>query len=191
MKRLAPIALALAACATTPPPPTWLPATSPYVAATAQFQIDVPDGWMRRNFREREALLITRDGTAVQRIVAGSTELGKPFGDTKRVVVAGMTPQEVGEVVIDDLNASKGWTDIRVIESAPATLSGRPGFRLLAAYKDEDGLKSRLVVYGVVAEPRLYWMIYVAPERHYFDLDLPTFEEMVKTFRLKAPPPSA
>ncbi len=191
MKPLAPIVLVLIGCATTPSPPAWVPASSRYVAVKGEFEIAMPDGWMRRNFRERELLLVTRDGTAVQRIQAGASELGKPFGDTQRAMGAGMTPQEASEVVIDDLNASKGWTDIRILESTPATLSGRAGFRVMAAYKDEDGLKSRLVVYGLVAEPRFYWLVYIAPERHYFDLDLPTFEEMVKTFRLKAPVPAA
>ena len=190
MKRLAPLLLVLGGCATTAPP-AWVPTTSPYVARTGQFQVELPDGWMRRDIRERELLLVTRDGTAVQRILAGASELGKPFGGTQRAVVSGMTPQDAGAVVLEDLNASKGWTDIRVLENAPATLSSRTGFRLLAAYKDEDGLKMRLVVYGLVAEPRFYWLVYMAPERHYFDLDLPTFEELVKSFRVQAPPPAA
>lgn len=192
MNRLASfVLLALAGCATTKTkPPNWLPATSPWVAPVGQFQVDLPDGWMRGNITDRELLLVTRDGTALQRIFAGSSEVGKPFGGTQRTVVAGMTPEQAGSLVIDDLNSSKGWTDIRVLANEPATLSGRPGFRLLAAYKDKDGLKNRLVVYGLVSEPRFYWLVYLAPERHYFDLYLPSFEWMVKSFRLNVPPPS-
>ncbi len=45
MRTLALVFLSFAACAT----PRWLPATSPYVAATSGFEISLPAGWMRRN----------------------------------------------------------------------------------------------------------------------------------------------
>jgi hypothetical protein len=176
--------IALVACATASPP-AWIPATSPYAAPEAGFEVAVPAGWMRRNTK-LERLTVTRDGTSVQRILVGSSELGKPLGitESKRAVDAGMSPQEVAEVLIDGLNASRAWTEVAVLENAPASLGGQNGFRLLAAFRDEDGLKTRMAAHGAIAGSRFYWLIYIAPERHYFDLDRQTFEEMVSSFRL-------
>jgi hypothetical protein len=180
--------IALAACATARPP-AWVPATSPYAAPKAGFEVAVPAGWMRRN-TTLERLTVTRDGTGVQRILVGSSELGKPLGitESKRAITAGMSPQEVAEVLIDGLNASRAWTEVEVLENAPAMLGGQNGFRLLAAFRDEDGLKTRMAACGAMAGDRFYWIIYIAPERHYYDLDLHTFEEMVSSFRLRNVP---
>ena len=180
--------IALAACATARPP-AWVPATSPFVAEKEGFEVAVPAGWMRRNTKA-ERLIATRDGTSVQRILVGSSELGKPLGITEntRAITAGMSPQEVAEVLIDGLNASRAWTDVNVLENAPAMLDGQNGFRLLVAFRDEDGLKTRMAGTGAIAGARFYWLIYIAPARHYYDLDLHTFEEMVSSFRLRNVP---
>jgi hypothetical protein len=183
------IPIALAACATARPP-AWVPGTSPYIAEKAGFEVAVPAGWMRRNITARELLIVTRDGTSLQRILVGSSELGKPLGitESKRAVTAEMSPQEIAEVLIDGLNSSRAWTEINVIENAPAMLSGQNGFRLLAAFRDEDGLMTRLAACGASAGGRFYWLIYIAPERHYYGLDLGTFEEMVSSFRIRNVP---
>ena len=64
-------------------------------------------------------------------------------------------------------------------------------FRILASFKDQDGLRYRKVVYGVLAPPWFYRLVYTAPERHYFDADLLAFEASVASFHPgseKAPP---
>ncbi|HTN54092.1 MAG TPA: hypothetical protein VML50_16915 [Anaeromyxobacter sp.] len=186
------LALALAGCATAKPP-AWVPAEGTYTADRAGFQIDGPAGWMRRNYQPPvETFLATRDGTALQRIVAGTTELGKPlgFGKSKRPVTAGMSPAELGELVVDDLQSADDLTDVRLLESAPAQVCGRPGFHVLAAFRDA-GLPRRATLYGATDGGRLFWIYYVAPERHYYPLDLPTFDKVRETFRLRGAPPPA
>lgn len=188
--RLAALAsgLALAACAT-PKPPAWLPADGAYVAAHAGFEVRAPSGWMRRNLPpEREVLVVTRDGTPLQRIAAGSTEVGKTVGASKRTVSTGMSPQELGELVLDDIASSQA--DLQVVENAPATLSGRNGFRVRATYRNQNGLGIEVAIYGLLEQGRFYWLVYSAPRRRYFQLDLATFEEVVASFRLRAPLPA-
>lgn len=189
MRIIPALLLALAGCATAKPP-AWVPAEGTYVAARAGFEIDAPPGWMRRNFQPPvETFLATRDGTALQRIVAGSTELGKPlgFGKSKRPITAAMSPAEMGELMVDDLQ-SGDLTDVRVLENAPASLCGRDGFHVLAAFRD-GGLPRRASIYGVTDGGRLFWIFYVAPERHYFPLDVPTFDGVRQSFRLRGPSP--
>ena len=97
-----------------------------------------------------------------------------------------MTPQELAELVIDDIRASEALTEARVLENAPAPVGGRKGFRVLATFRDARGLARKIAIYGLLDEKRFYRLFYVAPERHYFARDLPVFEELVRSFRLRA-----
>jgi hypothetical protein len=192
MRFAVPLALALVGCAGAKPKP-WVSAEGQFVAQTSGFELVGPAGWMRRNAPVgAETFIGTRDGTPLQRIVAGSTEEGKPigFGKTTRPLVPGMSAAEVSELVIDDITSSEKLTDVKVLDSSPARLDGREGFHVLVAFRD-GGLSRRAVVYGAVASGRLYWLMYVAPERHYFPLDIPTFERVVDSFRIRARPPPA
>ncbi|HVP67658.1 MAG TPA: hypothetical protein VMT17_10400 [Anaeromyxobacteraceae bacterium] len=190
MRRSALVPLLLAACATTRPAPDWVPTSQSYQAPGMGFSVELPEGWMRFNFHRSELLAISRDGPQLQRIYAGSSAVGEPvgMGRSKRVVREGMTPQQAAELVIDDIAATSDLTEVVVLENAPATLSGRPGFRVLTAYR-EDGLKVRTAVVGAIAEGRFFFLLYVAPERHYFALDEPTFEDLVRSFRILATTP--
>jgi hypothetical protein len=187
------IALALfvlAACV--PPRPAWIPAERPFVVAAAGFEVSPPPGWMRGNFADAQVLVATRDGLPLQRIAVAATEVGKPIGKgaAKRPVQAGMSPQELAELVIDDLQATNDVTDVRVVENAPATLSGRSAFRVLVSYRNARGLPMGAAVYGLLEAGRFYRIVYIAPKRHYFQLDLPTVEDVARSFRLRttAPP---
>lgn len=184
--------LALATGCATPRPPAWLGAEGPYAAPHDGFELTGPAGWMRRNLDgKRERFVATRDGTPLQRIVGGSTEVGKAlgFGASKRVVEAGMSPAELGELVVDDLRAAEELTDVEVLETSPAPLAGRGGFHVLATFSD-GGLKHRLSLYGLLEGSRFYWIFYVAPERLYFERDLGTFGEVVRSYRLRAGAPA-
>lgn len=183
------LAISLTACATAKPPP-WVPATSTFVAPAAGFEVSVPAGWMRRNLTNPDRLVATRDGTPLQRIVVRATEVGKPMGlgGSKRVVTEGMSPQELAELAIDDLQSS-GATDVRILENAPATLDGRRGFRVVATFRAGNGLAMRLALHGLSLGNRFYSLVYSAPERHYFALDLATFDELVQSFRVRSPAP--
>jgi hypothetical protein len=183
------LALAVAGCAGAKPKP-WVPAEGRFVAQASGFELVGPAGWMRRNAPAgAETFIATRDGTPLQRILAGSTEEGKPigFGKSTRPLATGMSPAEVSELVIDGISSSESLTDVKVLESSPARLDGREGFHVLVAFK-ETGLSRRAAVYGAVGSGRLYWLLFVAPERHYFPLDLPTFEQVVSTLRIRAQP---
>lgn len=171
--------------------PAFVPTLPSYVAPASGFEVVPPPAWMRLDI-PFEVFLITRDGTPLQRIVVGASEAGKPIGlgSGRRAVQAGMSPQELAELVIDDIRATEELTEMRVIESAPATLSGRSGFRVVAAFHDGRGLPRRVALYGLVEGSRFYRLFYTAPERYYFARDLPVFEQVARSFRLREPVPA-
>jgi hypothetical protein len=184
-------AVALAGCVSLKEA-VWWPAEPSFVAGPAGFEVAPPPGWMRSSRTAPGTLLVTRDGTALQSIVVGATPVGEAVGagDRKRVVAAGMSPQELAELVFDGMRANEGLTELRLVESAPAALSGKAGFRVIASYRSAGGLARRAAIYGAIEGERFYWLSYVAPERVYFARDLPTFEALVRTFRLRAPEPA-
>jgi hypothetical protein len=167
-------------------PPAWLPAPRTFVPEGSGFEVALPPGWMQLN-GTKDGFLITRDGTALQRIVVRSSEVGKPIGlgAGKRVVERGMSPAELAELVVDDIRATEAFTALQVIESAPAPVAGLSGFRVVAAYHEPAGLPRRIALYGLVDGERFYLAFYIAPERHYFAKDLPVFEELARTFRIR------
>lgn len=178
MKRLAVVVSVACACATS----AWTEAGQKYTPKSRTFAVELPEGWMR--LRRDDELLATRDGPALQRIFSRTMKFGEPAERAKKAVRKGMLPEEAAEVVRDELASSGADQGLTVVENAPATLSQRPGFRLVFRYKTADGLTMKGLVYGVVGDDAVYGLGYVAPERHYFDLDLPTFEKVRASFTL-------
>lgn len=166
------------------PSSPWVQAEQDFQSSDDQFRIQLPAGWMRVNLDE--ALLITRDGLNLQRIQVARHELGKPLKNSKRAPRAGMEPSELADLLAGELISGQGVTGVKVLESSPATLSGARAFKLVIAFKDEDGLRRKAVVYGITGQKALWIAAYQAPQRHYFDLDLAAFEKAVRTFRLAA-----
>ncbi len=169
----------------------WLPTEPSFVARQAGYEVAPPAGWMRSLRAPKGTLVLTRDGTALQVVAILATEVGKPLGpgENRRPVMAGMSPLELSELVVDDLRASAGIPDVQLLESIPATLSGKAGFRLVASYRSSSGLALRAAIYGVVEGARFYRLLYAAPERVYFGRDLPVFDALARSFRLRVPEP--
>lgn len=180
------LAAASAACATASKP-AWI-AAAPVFDSDEGFAVALPAGWMRVN--TADVVVATRDGPLLQRIAVAGTKLGTAFRSTKKVVVAGMLPQEAAEVVADDLASSDDAKGVQIVENVPAALGGIPGFRLVATYRDGNGLLRKTVTYGAIAAPWFYRLTYVAPARYYFDRDLAAFEDVVKSFHTRGASPA-
>lgn len=179
--------IAVAACTACPPPVAWVPAEPTFAAPNAGFAVELPAGWTRlSNGNRPDDLLITRDGTTLGRILVTSDEPGHEFilGDSKRVLTAAMSPQEAAEAVVDGLMSSSDG-NLKLIENAPATLAGRKGFKVVASYKNGDGLRMGVAVYGVAIPTGLYYLVLQAPERVYFARHLPAFDKLAASFQLR------
>lgn len=160
----------------------WIRTGGPYEATKENIALDLPDGWMRLN--SDKYLLLTRDGVRLQSILVKNINVSDPLKHTKKKFRKGMLPLEASEVVVDNIASSSSMLDFEVKESKPAKVAGESGFRVVYSFKTTEGLKMQGVVYGLMHGDVFYSIEYAAPQRHYFDRDLKTFERVVASARL-------
>jgi hypothetical protein len=168
----------LGGCVTVP----WQPTTGTYTSDSANFSVELPNGWMRLN--TDEALLITRDGLLLQHIIVERFQVDRPLKNTKKTVTRGMQPQALAEVMLDNVTSSERTLDVKVKENRPAQIGQYRGYKLVFTHRDPNGLQFRTVQQGFLAGDVVYGIRYTAAERYYFAKDLPTFEHAMTTFRL-------
>ncbi len=160
----------------------WTQVGGLYKSDSLNYSVDLPQGWMR--WGQSDHLLISRDGLLLQNIQIIRHNVKDSLNHTKKKLAKDMLPQEVAEVILDNVASNPEATDVRVIENGPLTISGIPGFRAVYTYKNKDGLKCKSVCCGMLAEEWFYGMTYNAAERYYFDKDVETFEKVVQSFKL-------
>jgi hypothetical protein len=146
------------------------------------YAFDFPEGWLQLN--AGEGFTATHDGWSLQKITVRQLDPDKPLRHTKRNLRAGMSPRELSEVLVDDIRAS-GANAVAVVDSKPVTVAGERGFRTVVSYKDGEGLPRRLVLAGAFVKDRVWQLGYDAPERVYFQRDLPTFERALASFVIR------
>ncbi len=179
MKRLIMISLLLlAGCM----PAVWVQEKGMQTMASLNCSFRIPEGWMKLN--NKEFLSITREGLYLQVIMIKRMALGSPLQYTKKKLEKGMLPQEVADIIIDDIISSQDVQNFDLKENIPATLDGQAGFKITYSFKGGNGARHKAVFYGFLSGDWLYWIRYRAAERYYFDKDLKTFEEFVASFRL-------
>ncbi|MFQ5801037.1 MAG: hypothetical protein ACE5HH_04900 [Candidatus Hydrothermarchaeales archaeon] len=127
---------------------------------------------------------ITRDGLTLQQISIGRIAADEELPHTKKKLSNGMLPQELAEVITDDLRSNANITNLQVNENVPATVGGHPGFKLLYTYQTKQGLKIKVAHYGVMSGDWCYYLLYEAPARYYFPKDFPVFEKVKETFKI-------
>lgn len=185
-----------------------LSSCAPYVMVggkyTAEsFEVDLPNGWRKHELafdpagkrlleafqRTRDLtwdeVRITRDGLTLQQIGMGKVAVESEIPHTKRRFAQGMRPQEAAEVVIDSLRSHPGIIDLQLLENDPAVVAGQAGFKLLYAFKTKTGLKIKAAYYGVMQGNWHYYIVYEAPERHYFEKDYSLFEKIKDSLRIR------
>jgi hypothetical protein len=144
----------------------------------------LPGDWMKLNHLD-DGLVATRDGFNLQSIKIRRVDPGKPLPHTKKTVAKGMRPNELAEVLLDDLRTDGSANGLKVLETRPASIAGAAGFRTTVALKDSFGLKVKAVLCGVMIDDHAWQIVYVAPARHYFEKDLATFDAALASFRVR------
>jgi hypothetical protein len=160
----------------------WSQIGGPYSSGSNGFTVDLPQGWMKYNMVD--FLFITRDGGALQNIIVERFTMDKELPFTKKKFAKAMLPQELAEVVVDNVSSNPANLNLVVIENVPEKVCGSPGFKVILSYKTKDGLRMKSISYGVLVGDYVYNIRYNAAERYYFDKDLPVFQEVFASFRL-------
>lgn len=161
------------------------------ILSTDQIEAEWPLEWMtlRPAEKDEEAnkegilLWLSRDGFTIQTMLLTKRRVEAEFKHTRKKLSAGMLPQEAAEVVLDNVRANPDAVDFRIIENAPATLVGAPGFKLNFTYRGNSGLQRQSVLYGCLDKGMLVTLSLDAPKRHYFQKDLPALEKVKATLR--------
>jgi len=153
------------------------------------FEVTVPDGWYRAMRGEAsEALVVTRDGLALQQILIWRAPVDKELKYTKRRFDAKLPPYELAEITLDNMRSDPAVNDFAVAEDAPVTICGHQGYKVVYTWALKGGYRLKRVHYGFLEGTWIYQIVYQAAARHYFDRDVGTFEQMRESFRLTTTP---
>lgn len=172
----------IAGCA----PTTWVRVSKPEIVAPDQsFSIDLPVGWVLST-SQKDAIFVTKDGAFIQYIEASRVDHENALKNIKKSTSAALLPTELADLVIANLSQQiqVGNASLLVVSNEPASIAGHQGFRLHCQIKTTEGLRIERVSYGFVTQQGFFLLTYNAPTLHYFERDLPAFEQSVRSMRL-------
>ena len=162
--------------------PAWgQPHHDPQIYATILSELE------RRRDLAWDVVHITRDGWLLQQIAIGRIPAERTLPHTKMKFPKGLLPQEAAEVLIDNIRSNPNLSDQRIIENNLAKVGGYPGFYIAYVYQPRPGLKIKGALYGVMHGDWLYYLLYEAPQRHYFEKDQAVFEKVKESFKFLRP----
>jgi len=178
------------------------------VVQSKSFQMTVPDGWVRTTKADTwerieidgepqtillESMAVTRDGTSLHAITVTRHYTHTAFPVIKKKSRGNMLPNEVADLYVSELRKRSGLERLKVLSNKPTKVNGKPAFELVMQFKNEDGLRIRIVSYGFVDKTGFYTINYRAPYLYYYKRDYKQFTSVVRSFKqLKGandPPP--
>jgi hypothetical protein len=167
--------------------PQWVKLDKPeqQQIAAERYEIVLPKGWVKID--RGDTLEVSRDGPDLQQVAIRAVAHDKAFPQIEKSTSESMLPSELSAMFIAELKKTHedGLPSLVVEQNEPATVGGRDGFRLLLDYATDSGVRYRELVYGAVTDKGPATISYVAPRLYYFERDLPTFEAMLSTLKLK------
>lgn len=167
-------------------------------AGNSVFKLTLPMGWMRANYLDNvyyvkrdkttwpirvERVTFTRDGFALEDMDFIRFDAKDAFPHLQKPYTSNMLPSEAAELLVADLKKA-GLDTLSVHSNAPATISGKAGFKLHISYKNARGLRTERLIYGFGYKAGFYLLSYEAPSLHYFPAYKETFDQVVRSFRL-------
>jgi hypothetical protein len=165
-------------------------ANEPHVNPGRGYAVQFPAGWKYDRLYFSDETGATRDGPALQSIYVDFRAHQKAFKSLKKESSPDMLPQELAELLVADMAKERGLENVAVRSNEPAMLAGRPGFRLSFEYKlpvDRGAVRVREIVVGAAATRGFYLIGYRAPVLYYFERDVDSFSEAVKSFTITDP----
>jgi hypothetical protein len=150
----------------------------------AGFSFELPAGWVKcQTFGD--LLMLTKDGQLLQQIKVFryQTEKEKVLPATKKKFTKDMMPQEIAELIINELSFDQKHLNFSVSSNTPVDISGKQGFKLEYSFSTDDYLKYKAVMYGFKDENYIYIIMYQAATQHYFAKEISEFERFVSSLK--------
>ena len=169
---LAVVALMLSGCAG-----IW--EMTPNQLRASQWSLTPPEGWMHLSTVESE--MFSKDGPYLEYILVQSRPLDQGFHFTRKKLNAKMLPHEAARLITDNMRSDTHIRQFRLLSNEPAMVGGHPGFKLAYTHQDQMGVEIKTVYYGVVMKDMFFNLRYSAARRHYFDSQLPAFDNVVQS----------
>jgi len=168
------------------------------VLKSTSFEMTVPAGWTRTTTADTweqvkvddkpqtlllEQVTASRDGVSLHAITVTRRYPDTAFPTLKKKTNASMQPLEVADLYVSELRKRYGLERLRVLSNKPSQINGKQGFELTMEFKNDDGLRIRIVSNGFVDKTGFYTINYRAPVLYYYDRDYADYAKLVRSFR--------
>jgi hypothetical protein len=191
-----PMLALVGACA---PMPYWtLTDDANRVLMSTSFEMTVPAGWTRTTTADTweritvddkpqtlllEQVTASRDGVGIHAISVTRRYPDTAFPTIKKKSSASMLPLEAADLYVSELRKRNGLERLKVLSNKPAQINGKQGFELVMEFKNDDGLRIRMVSNGFVDKTGFYTINYRAPVLYYYDRNYNDYAKLVRSFR--------
>jgi hypothetical protein len=199
MKKILALSMLLALVGGCAPVPYWtLTDDANGVLKSTSFEMTVPAGWTRTTTADTwekvtvddkaQTLLLeqataSRDGVGIQAITVTRRYPDTAFPTIKKKSNAKMLPLEAADLYVSELRKRNGLERLKVLSNKPAQIDGKQGFELAMEFKNDDGLRIRIVSNGFVDKTGFYTINYRAPVLYFYDRDYNDYTKLVRSFR--------
>lgn len=151
-----------------------------------RYTAKLPDDWQILK-NSKEGTFITKDGLYLQTISITERNIENiTSGGKNSIIKKNMLPNEIATALLADLESDVSLKKLEVLNNSIFSVSGKNGCKISIRYTTARGLKTRAIYYGLLDGDTFFLICYEAAERYYFEKDLPTFENMMKTFQILA-----
>lgn len=170
--------LVLVACA-----PPWKVIPVSEIASGKSYQVELPAGWMR-NTANKKQLFISHDGPMLQGIEIQENSHDDAFGAINEKISSDMLPSELAELTLALVKNELPASRVTLLQNTPFQIAERQGFRLHIKYETSKGLDYEGIISGFATDKQFYLIKYYGTRLYYYPRDLPTYEEVVQSFKL-------
>jgi len=199
MKKILALPIALALVGGCAPMPYWtLTDDLNRVMTSTSFEMNVPAGWSRTTTADTweqvkvddkvqtlllEQVTASRDGVGIHAITVTRRYPDTAFPTIKKKSSEKMLPLEAADLYVSELRKRNGLERLRVLSNKPTQINGKQGFELVMEFKNDDGLRIRMVSNGFVDKTGFYTINYRAPVLYYYDRDYSDYTKLVRSFK--------
>jgi hypothetical protein len=146
------------------------------------FTIDIPKGW--RKIDNNRYLFVTKESPFLQYIMIQNRPIGRSFRNTKKKIQKEMFPEEVAQIIIDELISDQNLVNLRILDNVPANIKEYAGFKILYTYRDAEGQVYKTLYYGFIKEDTFFNLRFTAVDGVYFQRDIGDFRNILKSFQI-------